>query len=186
MFINQILYTTKPFRLKSRKYFDVISGSMINPFFRYLSGIVLFISGAELFSIQTPILPIIFVIGIQFSGYSLYRLFSKKHDEKIKMKSTAAMLSEEIIKLASYSAMAIAGLSYILLLINGATLKMHFLGYLPIQYSWAIIAPAFFAPLLKNAILSPEKADMRKSYSTTYILTFVFIIANWIILIFFP
>ena len=71
MIVNQLLYTTKPFRLKSRKYFDVISGSMINPFFRYFSGIALFIPMSALFSMIPPVLPILFVVGIQFSGYSL-------------------------------------------------------------------------------------------------------------------
>ena len=86
MLINQLLYTMKPFRFKSRKVLDVISGSMINPIFRFTSGLVLFVSATQLVNNFVPILPYIFVIGVQFGGYSLYRLFSKKHDKKLKMK----------------------------------------------------------------------------------------------------
>ncbi len=189
MVVNQLLYTTKPFRLKSRKYFDVISGSMINPFFRYFSGIVLFIPLSTLISMTLPILPILFVVGIQFSGYSLYRLFSKKHDEKVKMKSSVALMSEQKVKLFSYGAMGIAGISYIALLINGATLQLFWLGFIPIQYVWAIIAVVLqflLTPSLINAVLHPGKADMKSSYRMTYFLTIMFIIVNLVILFFFP
>jgi len=188
MIVNQLLYTTKPFRLKSRKYFDVISGSMVNPFFRYFSGIVLFIPLSALASMIPPILPILFVVGIQFSGYSLYRLFSKKHDEKVKMKSSVALMSEQKVKLFSYGAMGIAGLSYLGLLINGATLQLFWLGFIPIQFAWAIVAVVLqflLTPSLVNAVLNPGKADMKSSYRMTYFLTIMFIIANLIILFFF-
>ncbi|MFA6064219.1 MAG: UbiA prenyltransferase family protein [archaeon] len=189
MVANQLLYTTKPFRLKSRKYFDVISGSMINPFFRYFSGIVLFVPLSALFSIFPPVLPILFVVGIQFSGYSLYRLFSKKHDEKVKMKSSVALMSEQKVKLFSYGAMCIAGLSYIGLLINGATLQVFWLGFIPLQFVWAIVIvflQFILTPSLINAVLHPGKADMKSSYRMTYFLTIMFIVANLLILFLFP
>lgn len=189
MLTNQLLYTTKPFRLKSRKIFDVISGSMINPIFRYLSGLVLFVSLYRLINIPFPILPILFVVGIQFGGYSLYRLFSKKHDKKVKMKSSVAMLPEHVIKIISYSVMAIGILSYIGLLLNGATLKLKILGFLPIQFIIAalvVVIFMLFIPELRNAILNPKNANMKKSYRTLYLMNIAFIAGNAIIFLLFP
>ncbi len=185
MVLNQLLYTTKPFRLKSRKYFDLISGSMINPIFRYLSGLVLFVSFFRLMNNPFPILPIIFVVGLQFSGYSLYRVFSTSHDKKVKMNSTVAMLTEGKVKLLSYSALGLGVLAYILILINGVSFKEKWLGFLPAQFAWAIIAALLVLPLLKDAILNPKKADMKTSYRATYVATGLFIVANWIIFLFF-
>jgi len=184
MMLNQLLYTMKPYRFKSRKGLDMISGSMINPIFRYLSGIVLFVSFFRLTHTQFPILPIIFVVGLQFSGYSLYRAFSSKHDKKIKMQSTVALMSEGKVKAMSYLAMAIGVIAYFLILINGATLQEKWLGYIPLQYIWAIVGVILLVPLLKDAILSPSKADMKKSYLTTYIMTIAFIALNWLIFLF--
>ncbi|MDD3160256.1 MAG: UbiA prenyltransferase family protein [Candidatus ainarchaeum sp.] len=186
MIINQLFYTTKPYRLKSRKYFDIISGSMINPIFRYLSGIALFIP-LSMFVLATPILPIIFVICLQASGYSLYRLFSKRHDKAIKMQSSVALIPESIVKKISYSILAIGALSYIGLFINGLTLKLDFLGYLPIQY----LLPIFFVliflfamPNLRQAIKDPSKADMKSNYRLLYTMNILFVIFNMIIFFF--
>lgn len=184
MMLNQFLYTMKPYRFKSRKGLDMISGSMINPVFRYLSGIVLFVSFFRLTNTPFPILPIIFVVGLQFSGYSLYRSFSSNHDKKVKMQSTVALMSEGKVKAMSYSAMAIGVIAYFLILINGATFQEKWLGYIPLQYAWAIVGVILLVPLLKDAILSPSKADMKKSYLTTYIMTIAFITLNWLIFFF--
>ncbi len=186
MLVNQLLYTMKPFRLKSRKVFDVISGSMVNPFFRYFSGMVLFVPAGILLTTFNPILPIIFVVGIQFAGYSLYRLFSKKHDKKVNMKSSVALLPETLIKNVSYFVMAIAALSYIGILVNGATLKIKFLGYLPPQYLIAVVIVIAFAPLLKGAVVSPDKADMKKSYRLIYTANIIFVLANALVFFLFP
>jgi len=189
MLLNQLLYTTKPFRLKSRKYFDVISGSMVNPFFRYFSGIGLFIPLSTLTALGTPILPIIFVIGLQFSGYSLYRMFSTKHDLKVKMKSSVALLPEKFMKNLSYFAMGIGALAYLLLLVNGVTFQNTLLGYLPIQYTLAVIVviiQALLTPVIKEAILNPANASMGKSYRGVYLITIVFIVSNILILYLFP
>ncbi len=184
MILNQFLYTMKPYRLKSRKYFDLISGSMVNPVFRYLSGLVLFVSFYRLSTYPFPILPIIFVVGLQFSGYSLYRMFSSGHDKKVKMNSTVALLTEGKVKLMSYSAMILGALAYIFVLINGVTLQEKWLGFLPPQYALAIIGALLVLPLLKDAILNPQKANMQISYRATYIATILFIIANWLIFFF--
>lgn len=181
MLTNQLLYTMKPFRLKSRKYFDMISGSMINPIFRYLSGLVLFVSFYRLTTSPFPILPIIFCVGLQFGGYSLYRMFSTEHDKKLLMKSTVALMQKATVQLISHSSIIIGALAYLIILINGITVQDKWLGYLPPQYALAILAVLFPLPLLKDAILSPQKANMQKSYRTTYIALLAFIIINWLI-----
>ena len=186
MVVNQLLYTLKPFRFKSRKVLDVISGSMINPIFRFTSGLVLFIGATQLFNNFVPILPYIFVIGVQFGGYSLYRLFSKKHDKKLNMKSSVAMISEERIKRASYISLGAAVLAYVGLLINGLFFRIAWLGFLPAQYIWPAILTALFTPFLKGAILDPMNADMSKYYRRAYIFAMIFIVANLIVIAFFP
>jgi 4-hydroxybenzoate polyprenyltransferase len=186
MVANQLLYTMKPYRLKSRKYFDFISGSMINPIFRYFSGMVLFVPSELLFNNITPLLPLIFVVCMQFGGYSLYRLFSKKDDQKFKMNSSVAKLSEEKVKMISYLAIAIAIIAYISMIANGYFYKSLFWGYLPIQFAWALVLPLIFVPLLKDAILNPSKASMKVSYRAIYVMNIAFILANLLIFILLP
>jgi len=184
MFVNQLLYTTKPFRLKSRKGFDLVSGSMVNPVFRYFSGLVLFVPIPALLSQITPVLPLVFVVGMQFSGYSLYRLFSKKHDLSIKMKSSVALISEALIKKASYIAILFAGLAYLGLFVNELFLGAEWLGFIPVKYVLPIIIAGLFVPLMKDGIIAPEKADMKKNYRVLYLATIVFTLANWAVFLF--
>ncbi len=189
MALNQILYTMKPFRLKSRKFFDIVSGSMINPFFRYLSGIVLFVPFFVLIKEPFPLLPVICVVGLQFSGYSLYRLFSKSHDKKVSMKSSVAILPEKLIQKIAYSVMVITVISYFLLFVNGAFLYNKFLGFLPPQYILAVLMVAIFVlatPVLRTAILKPKEADMKNSYRLLYLMNISFIVANLIVFVLIP
>ena len=186
MVLNQILYTMHPFRLKSRKIFDFISGSMVNPVFRYFSGMALFVAPYAMLTTFQPVLPLIFVVGFQFGGYSMYRMFSKKHDLSHKMKSSVALMNEKKVKTASYIAVAAAALSYLLLILNGATIRNTQLGFLPLQYLLAVIPIIIFIAPLKNAMTNPQKANMRLSYWATYLATIVFIIGNAIIFFLFP
>jgi len=186
MVLNQYLYTMKPFRFKSIKGLDMISGSMVNPFFRYMSGLVLFVPPAALFSQITPILPLLFVIGIQFSGYSLYRLFSKGHDMKVKMKSTVALVPEQRVKLYSYLVILIAVVSYMLLFINFFTFKNESLGFLPGQYLYPIALALIFLPFMKEAILDPVKANLKSQYRILYIMTMIFIFGNFAVFLLIP
>jgi 4-hydroxybenzoate polyprenyltransferase len=178
MVANQLFYTMKPYRLKSRKYLDFVSGSMINPIFRYFSGMVLFVNSGTLVDNMTPLLPLIFVVCMQFGGYSLYRLFSKKDDQKFKMESSVAKISEKKVKFFSYLAIVISMLAYISMIANGYFYKSLFWGYLPIQFVGALILPILFIPLLKDAVLKPEKADMKVSYRAIYVMNISFILAN--------
>ncbi|MFA5931676.1 MAG: UbiA prenyltransferase family protein [archaeon] len=186
MVLNQYLYTMKPFRLKTKKGFDMISGSMVNPTFRYLSGLVLFVPPAALFSQITPILPFLFVIGIQFSGYSLYRLFSKGHDLKVKMNSTVALVPEKRVKLISYLVILVAVVSYMLLFMNFFTFKIEALGFLPGQYLYPIVIALLFLPFMKEAILDPVKANMKNQYRIIYLMTMIFIFGNFAVFLLIP
>ncbi len=162
----------------------MISGSMINPIFRYLSGLVLFVSFYRLTTDPFPILPLIFCVSLQFGGYSLYRMFSIEHDKKLKMKSTVALMQKAKVQLLSHSAIIIGAIAYLVILINGITIQNNWIGYLPPQYALSILSIIFSLPLLKTAILSPEKANMNKSYRTTYVTILLFIIINWLIFFF--
>ncbi|MCX6800599.1 MAG: UbiA family prenyltransferase [Candidatus Diapherotrites archaeon] len=186
MVINQLLYTVEPFRLKSRKVFDIISGSMINPIFRYASGLVLFVSPTALLSQPTPILPLLFVMGVQVSGYTLYRLFSKKHDIMIKMRSTVALVPEKLVKLYSYILLFIASASYMILFINFFTFKSAALGFLPPQYLFPILIVLIFLPLIKNAILDPVKANLKDQYRILYLMNIIFIFGNILVFVLAP
>ncbi|MEK6959523.1 MAG: UbiA family prenyltransferase [Nanoarchaeota archaeon] len=186
MVVNQYLYTIEPFRFKSRKGLDMISGSMVNPFFRYMSGLVLFVPPAALFSQITPILPLLFVIGIQFSGYSLYRLFSKSHDKLVHMKSTVALVPEQKVKLMSYSVILIAVVSYMLMFINFFFFKFEWLGFIPGQYLYPIAIALIFLPFMREAIMDPVKANMKSQYRIIYIMTMIFIFGNFAVFILIP
>jgi 4-hydroxybenzoate polyprenyltransferase len=186
MVLNQYLYTMKPFRFKSRKGLDMVTGSMINPLFRYLSGLVLFVPPAALFGQITPILPIIFVIGIQFSGYSLYRLFSKGHDKKVNMKSSVALLPEQLVKFRSYIMILVAVVAYMLMFFNYFFFKIDSLGYLPGQYLYPIAVALLFLPLMKEAILDPVKANLSNNYRVVYVMTMIFIFGNLVVYWFIP
>ncbi len=185
MITNQLLYTYEPYRLKSRKFFDLVSGSMVNPFFRYLSGFVLFVPASAINRVSFPLLPVLFVVGVQFGGYTLYRLASKKNDVKEKMRSTIAMLSVKQIKTLTYSVITIAIASYLLLFLNFLTLRIFWLGYLPLKFLWAIVPVIIFLPMLWNSIKNPLKMNMKKSYKATYYMTIAFLIANLVIVWFF-
>jgi len=178
MLINQYLYSTKPFRLKSRKGLDIISGSMINPIFRYLSGLVLFVPVAAFATQLTPVLPIIFVVTIQAAGYSLYRLFSKSHDKKVKMKSTVALLPEKMILFYSYVLIVVSAISFLGMFANFYLFRIEELGFIPWQYLLAIVVVLLALPFIKDAITSPTKASMKKNYRALYVMTTVFALAN--------
>ncbi len=175
----------EPYRLKSRKIVDLISGSLVNPFFRYYSGLAVLVPVGILMTRFSPILPIIFVVGIQFGGYSLYRLYSKKHDLKLKMNSTVAKISEKKIKIMAYSALGFSVLSYFGMLVNDLTIQNSFLGYIPIKFGAAIILVALFLPILKDGVLHPKKANMKVMYRRLYVMNVVFVIGTLIIIIFF-
>ena len=103
MLVNQLLYTTKPWNFKKRPVLDLVSGSMVNPFFRYYAGWVLFVP-----RFNSPILPLLFVIGLQLGGYGLYRMGSKGVEKKHDYKSSSLVFGENKLRLLYYAALAVA------------------------------------------------------------------------------
>lgn len=168
MLVNQLLYTIKPFRFKERKVLDIISGSFVNPVFRYLAGLLLFVSTAAFFSSGFPVLPVIAVLGFQVGSYSLNRVSSKEHDQKLNMRSTVTALHEDKIKKGSKYLLRIAGLACLLILINGFTLKTPWLGYLPFYYLISLAPLIVAGPFLIRLMRDPKRAMEPQTQSRVY------------------
>lgn len=177
MLVNQLLYTLKPFRLKERKVFDLVSGSLINPLFRFYAGWTLFIG-----NFNAPVLFLLFILGIQFAGFTLYRLSGKKTEKALGYKSSVVVFSEQALKKVSYLAAAIGIISYVLLSLTESFMpSLAFLGSLPLKFIWLAVLSAFAAPLYAKAVLQPQKMDLKKMYNLIYIHNLLFI-AGFIIL----
>ena len=69
MFINQIIYSFEPIRLKTKAFFDVFSAVFISSGFKFLAGWFLFSS-----SFNIPLLPLFGIVIAQSGGYWLYKL----------------------------------------------------------------------------------------------------------------
>lgn len=160
MLANQIMYTTKPFSLKKRPIVDLISGSLINPVFRFYAGWVLFVP-----FFNAPWQVLIFIMGIQFGGFGLYRMASKEHEKKLGLKSSVVLFGEKNIRRLAYVSLGAGALAYIY-----ATFTV-----LPITYFWLGMAMLLAAPLYKNALKNPQKIDLKKMYHIVYIQYLVFI-----------
>ena len=95
---------------------------------------------------------------------------------------------EKYVKGVAYGVMGIAILSYFGLLVNGF-FKIGAIGFLPPQYFGAIIIVAIVVlaiPSLRNAIISPQKADLKNSYRILYGMNVAFILGNAIIFFILP
>ena len=160
MLANQIMYTTKPFSLKKKPIVDLISGSLVNPIFRFYAGWVLFVP-----FFNAPWQVLIFILGIQFGGFGLYRMASREHEKKLGLKSSVVLFGERNIRKLAYISLGVGALSYIY-----ATFTV-----LPITYFFLGIAMLFAAPLYKTALKNPQKIDMKKMYHTIYVQYLVFI-----------
>jgi len=190
MLVNQFAYTLKPFRLKERKYFDIISGAFINPIFRYLSGLFLFVSLGQIFIVGFPVLPLFFIIGIQAGTYLAYRFSSKGHDAKLKLNSSISNLTDRWVKVASRVLLCIALYALIGMLGNDLLLKNLWLGFVPLKYVLALIPGVIITPMLMQIIKAPKKATDPKTYKKFYvsfhIASDIVILFVLIILFFFP
>jgi 4-hydroxybenzoate polyprenyltransferase len=160
MFLNQLLYTTKPFCFKKRPVVDLVSGSLVNPVFRFYAGWVLFVP-----AFNAPLLVLLFILGIQFGGFGLYRMSSRGHEKKLGLKSSVVMFGEKNLKALAYVALAIGAISYVL-----AALTV-----LPITYLYWGLAMLLFAPLYRTALTKPEEINMKKMYWLVYLQYTVFI-----------
>jgi len=172
MLFNQILYSTELLHLKSRAPFDLISGSLVNPLFRFYAGWTLFVH-----NFNAPVLAIVFVLGLQFGGYGLYRLSSKEHEEKLGYKSSAVVLGKKRMRYIFYVSLLLGCLSFLLAILNGAFLpRLDFLGFLPLKYVLLPLITLLFVPFYKPAIKRPEKADIKKMYRLMYFHYALFIV----------
>lgn len=160
MLLNQLAYTFKPLRLKERPVLDLVSGSMIAPFFRFYSGWTLF---AQNFS--APITIVVFVVLLQLAGFTLYRLGTKEHEEKLKYKSSVVVFEEKHLKAISYAAGAIAFI---------ALLAAIFFRHLPILTLALIVASFAAVPSYAKAVLKPTEMDLKKMYWMLYWHNFLF------------
>lgn len=180
MLANQSLYTLKPFRLKERPVLDLVSGSMINPLFRFFSGWTLFA-----FNFSAPLLFLLFILGIQFSGFTLYRLSGKKTEKKLRYKSSVIVFKEKTLKNLAYLAGIIGALSYVLITLTKDFLPgLAFLGSLPLKFIWLAVLSVLAAPLYAQAVLNPQKMDLKKMYKTIYAHNILFItgfIVLWLV-----
>lgn len=154
MLANQFMYTLKPFELKKKFLLDMISGSLVNPFFRFYSGWFLAAS-----AFNAPIELVVFVLGIQFGGYSLYRLASKSHEEELNYKSTAVVAGEKKIRLASYAGTILSGLAFLAAIISGV---------LPFKYLFLAGVSVLPLPLYVSALSNPQKMNMKLVYTLIY------------------
>jgi decaprenyl-phosphate phosphoribosyltransferase len=161
MLANQLMYTTPPFNFKKRPIVDLVSGSLINPVFRFYSGWVLFVP-----AFNAPLITLLFILGIQFGGFGLYRMASKDHEKKLGLRSTVVLYGEKKLRRAAYVAILAGGLSYV-----AASLTI-----LPIAYLiWGIIM-VLPAPMYKDAMKRPQDANIRRMYWTLYLHYLVFIL----------
>lgn len=177
MLLNQLLYTLKPVKLKERPVLDLISGSLINPTFRFYSGWVLFVP-----VFNAPLFFLLFILGLQFGGYTLYRLSGKKVEQELGFKSSVVVFREKSVKLVAYASIAVSCLSYVLLtLVDFLFPFLRFFGYLPwyfLLYGLLMLAPL---PYYKKALKDPQNIDVKKMYHLLYVHYVVFI-AGFILL----
>lgn len=172
MLFNQVLYSVEPFHFKSKPFLDLISGSVINPFFRFYSGWVLVIP-----FFNAPLLILLFVAGIQFAGFSLYRLGSVSHERRLNYKSSMIFFGEKKVLVFSYFVGLIAVFSFVLMTLTYRFFpELIFLGSLPSKFLWLVVLSILLLPLYLNALLSPQKMELKKMYSIMYWHNIFFII----------
>lgn len=179
MLVNQLLYTVKPFHFKSKPVLDLLSGSVVNPFFRFYSGWVLVFH-----SFNAPLLILLFVVGIQFAGFSLYRLSSKELEEKLGYKSSMLVFGEKKVLFFSYFVGLVGVSSFVLMTLTYKFFpELIFLGNLPSKFLWLVVLSILLLPLYLDALLFPKKMDLKKMYRIMYFHN-IFFIAGFILLFF--
>lgn len=158
MAMNQLLYSLRWFRLKEKPVLDILSGSMINPSFRFLGGWFLFRRDFNI-----PLLPLIVIVAFQILIYTVYKTSSRQIDQALGFKSTAA-LSRLGIRLITLFAAIIAFLSVFFLVSNGVLFRqVAFLGSAPPQVMLILLVPSVLAYTNRHLLEKPEKLS-RKDY----------------------
>jgi len=170
MLANQLMYTMKPFNLKKKPIVDLISGSLVNPVFRFYAGWALFVP-----AFNAPWQVLLFILGIQFGGFGLYRMYSKEHEKKLGLKSSVVTFGEKNLKRVSYIALAVGALSYIY-----ASFTIF-----PIRYLFLGLAMLVFAPFYKTALKRPQEINHQKMYRLVYVQYLAFL-AGFLLLFLLP
>ncbi|MEM0360094.1 MAG: UbiA family prenyltransferase [Candidatus Diapherotrites archaeon] len=184
MFINQIMYTSEPFSFKKRPFLDIISGSVINPIFRFYSGWILLVG-----SFNAPLLALVFVVGLQVGGYGLYRLMSIEHEKKLGYAGSMTRFNERVLKWFFYFAILAGGLAYFAMCLSPILFEGKILpslpgsGSLPPKYSVLGIASILLFPFYLPFLRKPEKAAMEKAYKLLYF-HYLFFIGGFLLLYF--
>ena len=170
MLANQVFYTMKPFNFKKKPVLDLVSGSMVNPVFRFYYGWGLLVP-----AFNAPIVVLLFILGIQFGGYGLYRMMSKGFEKSMKTKSSVVVFGEKNIKTVFYAALVMGVVSYF---IASLTVWKQ-------SYFWMGIVSLFTVPFYYKAIMNPETTDMKKQYLTVYLHYLIFIAGFAMVYLFF-
>lgn len=167
MLLNQLLYTIKPFEFKKKPVIDLISGSLVNPFFRFYAGWVLIAT-----AFNAPLEIIVFIALLQFGGFSLYRLASAAHEKEMKYKSSVVVFGEKTVKTVSYAAIAFGMVSFFAAILNGI---------LEAKFLWLAVLSMVALPVYWKAFTSPQKMDMKKNYKNIYLHYTLFAIGFFVI-----
>src|SRR3989344_6161843 len=167
MAVNQFLYTLPPFELKKKPVLDLISGSAVNPFFRFFAGWVLFAG-----NLNAPLLVVYFLVAVNFGGFFLYRISSKKIEQELEYRSSAVMFSEKTLKGISYFFIATAILAFVVAIITGI---------FPQSYWLLVIGSLLMLPLYWKSITKPKEMDVKFTYRLMY-LHYLLLIAGVIVL----
>ncbi|MCX6802502.1 MAG: UbiA family prenyltransferase [Candidatus Diapherotrites archaeon] len=172
MFINQLLYTSDPFSFKKRPVLDLLSGSVINPIFRFYAGWILLVP-----AFNAPLFALVFVVGLQIGGYGLYRLMSIEHEKKLGYTGTIARLNPTALRWFFYLAVAIGGLAYFAMCLSAQFFPaLAVFGSLPLKYVWLAVASILLFPFYFNPMRKPDKASMEKAYKILYVHYLLFIL----------
>jgi len=121
---------------------------------RFYAGWVLFVP-----AFNAPIFMLLFVLGIQFGGFGLYRMASKEHEKKLGLRSSVVLFGEKRLIFLSHIALVVGSISYLI-----ATLTI-----LPISYLFLGLAMLLPAPLYKTALKRPQEIEMGKMYWIIYL-----------------
>ena len=154
MLANQFLYTLPPFELKKKPILDLISGSAVNPFFRFFAGWVLFAS-----NLNAPLLVVYFLVAVNFGGFFLYRMSSKKIEEEMEYDSSAVTFSEKTLKAISYFFLATSIIAFIAAI---------FTNIFPQSYWLLVIGSLLMLPLYWRSITKPKEMDVKFTYKLIY------------------
>jgi len=154
MAVNQFLYTLPPFELKKKPILDLISGSAVNPFFRFFAGWVLFAG-----SLNAPLLVVYFLVAVNFGGFFLYRINSKKIEEEMDYDSSAVMFSEKTLRIISYFFIATSIIAFVAAIITRI---------FPQSYWLLVIGSLLLLPLYWKSISKPKEMDVKFTYKLIY------------------